>query len=233
MRVSDLILTEKHIDLLNDDSQVIFAEGVTNSGKSLILGVKFFQKVMSSPANHKQFVIAGTSTPVLEKMFIQNEASFYNMFRPLCSYNAAGTGGAKITVKTVTGDKYIYLVGYDNSRRWKDILGMKINGFLVEEINTAHNDFIGELFLRTFRNNGFLYCSSNGADDTLKVYVDYLDKGRPLEKYSKEIPDSTWSKLEEQTPNPKFRYYFFTFKDNPDMTPQEVATLFEAIPEGS
>ena len=191
MRLDDVILLDKHYDLLEDETQVIFCEGVTNSGKSLILGLKFMQKIMTAPKDAKQFLMAGVSVGVLEKMYIQNEASFYNIFGPLTDYKKSGEAGSRIMVKTPTGTKYIYLVGYDNAKRWRDILGLTLNGSLIEEVNQANDDFIDELILRTFRNKGFMYCSSNGADPDIRVYTEYLDAGRPLEKYNDEIPDST------------------------------------------
>lgn len=233
MLISDIKLTQKHRDLLNDKTQVIFVEGVTNSGKSFILGIKFITAIMNSPASHKQFMIAGQSTPVLEKMYIQNPASFYNLFRPVCEYKQQGQGGSRIEVRTPTGVKYVYLVGYDNTRRWKDILGLTIKGSLIEEINIANDEFVSELFIRTFRNNGFLYASSNGAEETLRVYTDYLDKGRPLPQYEKDVPPETMELLKKQKPSERYRYYFFGFDDNPAMPEEDKRALFEEIPEGS
>lgn len=233
MKIEDIILTEKHIDILKDNTQVIFAEGVTNSGKSFILGIKFIKEILNAPANKNQFMIAGQSTPVLEKMYIQNPASFYNIFNDICEYKQQGKGGSRIEVRTPSGPKFIYLVGYDNARRWKDILGLTIAGSLIEEINIANDDFIAELFIRTFRNSGFLYASSNGAEDTLRVYTKYLDKGRPLKKYEHEVPQETMDLLNKQTPSERYRYYFFTFKDNKTMKQEEIDALFEEIPEGS
>jgi hypothetical protein len=233
MTLDQVILLEKHKDILNDNAQVIFAEGVTNSSKSFILGIKFIMKIISTPENQKQFVLAGKSLPVLEKMFIQNESSFYNIFKPICHYNKAGEGGAKISVTTPTGTKVIYLAGYDNKKRWSDILGLTINGFNVEEINIADDDFISELFIRVFRNSGFLLASCNGGDPDTPVYIDYLNKGRPLEKWSSQVPKETWEELNKSEPSAKFRYYFFTFEDNPTMTQEQKQDLYESTPKGS
>jgi len=233
MNFKEIIMQEKHYDLINDDTQVIFVEGVTNSGKSLILGFKFFQHILRAKKNETQFMIAGQSVPVIEKMYIQNESSFFNMFAPLCEYSRGGQGGAKITIQTATGPKYVYLVGYDNAKRWKDILGLKINGSLVEEVNIANDEFISEIFMRTFRNSGFLFCSSNGADPDTFVYTDYLDKARPLEQYKDEIPESTWECLDKAEASDRYRYYFFTFNDNGAMKKSEIDALKEETPEGS
>ena len=97
MTLDDVILKDKHRDLIKDRSQVIFCEGVTNASKSFIIGIAFILRILTEPENRTQFVLAGVSVPVLERMFIQNESSFYNIFRPICEYTAAGEGGARIS----------------------------------------------------------------------------------------------------------------------------------------
>lgn len=233
MTLDDIILLEKHKDVIKDRSQVIYAEGVTNSGKSLVLGVAYIMRIIAEPEERTQFVLAGESVPVLERMFIQNEASFYNIFKPICEYNKGGEGGAKITVTIGDNKKVIYLVGYDNKKRWRSILGLTIHGFNIEEINIADDEFIEEAMLRVFRNGGFCYCSSNGGDPDTKVYREYLDKGRPLEKWSDQIPKETWEHLNQQEPSEAFRYYFFNFDDNPSMTQAERTQLIENTPKNS
>ena len=230
MTLDDVILLEKHRDLIKDRSQVIFCEGVTNASKSFIIGIAFILRIMAEPSTRTQFVLAGVSVPVLERMFIQNEASFYNIFKPICQYTAAGEGGARIVVN---GTKTIYLVGYDNKKRWQSILGLTIHGFNIEEINIADDEFISEAFIRTFRNGGWMYASCNGGDPDIPVYTDYMNKGRPLQKYSQQIPKETWKELESQEPDYAFRYYFFTFDDNPTMTISERTNLMNNTPKNS
>ena len=225
--------TEKLKDILNDNSQVIFAEGTTNAGKSFIFGITFFRRIYNAPKEHTQFVLAGKSLPVLEKMYIHNLTSFYNLYKPLCEYTAKGQGGAKILIQTPTGVKIVYLAGYDNKSRWSDILGLTIHGFNVEEINIADDEFIGELMIRVFRNSGFLLCTCNGGDPDTPVYIDHLNQCRPLAKYADEVPDETWEELNRSEPNDRYRYYFFNFDDNPTMTQAEKVALLESIPKDS
>jgi hypothetical protein len=233
MTLDDIKLTPKIKDIFNDNSQVLFAEGVTNAGKSFVLGITFFRRVYNAPKEQTQFVLAGKSLPVLEKMYIHNMTSFYNIYKPLCEYTAKGQGGAKILVRTPTGVKIIYLAGYDNKSRWSDILGLTIHGFDVEEINIADDEFISELFIRVFRNSGFLICSCNGGDPDTLVYTDYLNQCRPDEKWQHEVPQETMKELERSKANDRFKYYFFNFDDNPTMTQDERQALFESIPKGS
>jgi len=234
MTLDDVILLEKHRDIIKDRSQVIFAEGVTNASKSFIIGIAFILRVITEPDDRTQFVLAGMSVPVLERMFIQNEASFFNIFRPICEYTSAGQGGARIIVRASgRRAKIIYLVGYDNKNRWQSILGLTIHGFNIEEINIADDEFVSEAFIRTFRNGGFMYASCNGGDPDIPVYTDYMNKGRPLAKWASQIPRETWKELETQEPNSAFRYYFFTFDDNPSMTLAERKNLIDNTPKNS
>lgn len=233
MTLDQVKLTPKLKDILKDDSQVIFAEGVTNAGKSFIFGIAFFRRIFNSPSNHTQFVLAGKSLPVLEKMYIHNMSSFYNLYYPLCEYTAKGQGGAKILIKTPTGTKIVYLAGYNDKSRWSDILGLTIYGFDVEEINIADDEFINEVMIRVFRNSGFLLCTCNGGDPDTPVYTEHLNKCRPSKKWEHEVPEETMQELSKSEPNDRFRYYFFTFDDNPTMTESEREGLLESIPKGS
>ena len=177
MTLDQVILDDKQIAVIKDRHQVIFGEGTTNSGKSFIFGIAFILRIMESPATHTQFFLGGKSLPVLEKMYMQNPDSFYNIFKSICTYTNAGQGGAKIVINMqgIKPNKIIYLAGYDNKKRWSDILGLTIYGFNIEEINIADNDFISELFIRVFRNGGFLYATSNGGDPDIPVYANHLN----------------------------------------------------------
>jgi hypothetical protein len=123
MTLDQVELLEKHKDLIKDRHQVIFGEGTTNSGKSFIFGIAFLLRIMETPNEWTQFFLGGQSLPVLEKMFTQNPDSFYNIFKPICTYTKAGEGGAKIIVdmQGVKPNKIIYLAGYDRYIRIKHI----------------------------------------------------------------------------------------------------------------
>jgi len=235
MTLDDVILLEKHRDIIKDRSQVIFAEGVTNASKSFIIGIAFMLRILTEPNEHTQFVLAGESVPVLERMFIQNETSFYNIFEPICEYTRAGQGGARIVISMGDGlnNKTIYLVGYDNKKRWRSILGLTIHGFNIEEVNIADDEFVSEAFIRTFRNGGFMYASCNGGDPDTLVYTEYMNKGRPLDKWADQVPKETWEELNRSIPDDSFRYYFFTFDDNPTMTQAQRKSLIDNTPKDS
>lgn len=231
MKPNDIIFTDKFKDLLKSDKRIIHCEGVTGSGKSFQLGVKFFFKVFNS--KDTQFVIAASSTSTAEKMFIQKPTSFFNIFNVVCKHYSMGTGGNRIVMTTPSGEKIIYLVGYDDKARFKTILGTDIGGFLVEEIHVASKEFIREMFTRVYRNNGFLYTSSNGGMPDIIAYKDYLNKARPNSKYYDEVPKSTLNYLLETQPDDDYEFWFYKFEDNKALTQEQIQKLYSAHPVGS
>lgn len=206
---------------------------MTGSGKSFDLGLKFFFDVFDAPKEKKQFVIAASSVTVAEKMFIQTDSSFFNIFNIVCEHYSQGVGGNRIMILTPTGEKIVYLVGYDDKSRFKQILGLGIHGFLVEEIHTASDEFIREMFTRVYRDNGFLYTSSNGGLPDLIVYKDYLNKARPNEKYEHEVPASTMGQLLQKDHDLDFEFWFYKFEDNPKLKDEQIIKMYQSHPVGS
>ena len=233
LKLGDVVLSEKQKYCLHDPRPFVFAEGTTNSGKSFVMGLKMIKRILTSPKSATQFVLAGKSVGTLERMYIQNMTSFYNLYSPICTYKKMGIGGSRIEVKTAKGIKVIYLVGYDNARRWQAILGMTIAGMNIEEINIGQEDFIREAFLRADRNNGWMLSTCNGASPALMVYKEYLNVARPLERFSKGVPASTWKELKGSKSDPAYAYYFFTFRDNPTMDEGAISNLIKHTPPNS
>jgi len=240
MRLTDVGLSPKAVDLMKDDSRVIFVEGTTSTGKSLLLGIKFFQKVLASEAAHTKFYICATSVPVAKQMFIDDDASFFNMFSPFCTFRSDNQGGgARIEVKHPKGKKIIYFIGYSSSNSWRKLRGGNASGILAEEINLANDDFLGELFLRGIRRpESFLYCNSNGAAPQLRVYTHYLNCCRPLPQYVEELISSTtlkstYDQLMAAEPKESWRYYHFGFDDNPTLTEEDIARIKQSVSKGS
>jgi phage terminase large subunit len=149
-----IYLTQKHIDLIKDTTRFQIMEGKTGSSKSIIGGIAAFHRIFKSPKKHNQFAICATSIDTLERMIVDNKASFFNVYNKAMIYKRSGTGGARIEVTTKTGIKKIYLVGYDNKARYKKILGLTIHGFIMEEAHVAPDGFVSELFTRLYRDNG-------------------------------------------------------------------------------
>jgi hypothetical protein len=233
MTPNDIILHDKHRSVLRDKNRIIFLEGVTGSSKSFIAGLAFYFRVFNTDKSKSQFVIAATSTTVAEKMFIDNPSSFVNIFKQVCEYKKQGTGGSRIEIQTPTGLKIIYLVGYDNKARYKQILGLNVHGFLIEEVHVAGDEFIQESFTRLYRDNGFMYLTGNAGLPDQIIYKNYLNKARPPLEYAHEVPAETWTELNSAEHDESFSYYFFRFDDNPMMTQEQIDEMYKIHPIGS
>jgi hypothetical protein len=235
-------LSHKAWDVINDDSLYISLEGTTGSLKSVTADRKFHKLVYDTPKEKTQFAIIGNTTPILERTIIDNPISFYNKHKYIIKdgkryqvmhYKKSGKGGSRIEWRTPKGIKRIYFAGFDNKARYKQILGMTLYGIWCDEIQTAHDEFIGELFTRLARDKGFLITTSNGGLPDQKIYVDYLNKGRPNPKWESQVPKATISELEKSKPDKRYRFYWFGFDDNPMMDDEQIDHLNNTHPAGS
>ena len=233
MKPNEILLKDKHRHVLKNKNRVIFLEGVTGSSKSFIAGLAFYLRTFNTEANKSQFIIAATSTTVAEKMFVNNPAAFVNLFPKVCEYKKQGTGGSRIEIQTPTGLKTIYLVGYDNKSRYKQILGLGVHGFLIEEAHIAGDEFIQEAFTRLYRDNGYMYLTGNAGLPDQLIYKNYLNRARPPEEFAHELPPETWAELNSAEPDDSFNYYFFRFDDNPMMTQEQITAMYNIHPVGS
>ena len=229
----EIYLTQKHIDLIRDETRFQIIEGKTGSSKSIVGGIAAFHRIFKSAGEFNQFVIAAASIDTLERMIIDNKATFFNIYNKVCIYKRSGIGGARIEVSTPTGTKKIYLVGYDNQARYKKILGLGIKGFIIEEAHIAPDGFISELFTRLYRNDAWLYATMNAGLPDQIVYMDYFNKARPAPKYESDVPDYMLDELNKVIADANFRYWFFRFEDNPTMSDRQINELWGSHPEGS
>lgn len=240
--IKGVYLSHKAWDVIQDKSKYISLEGTTGSLKSITADRKFHKEVFNSPKEQTQFAIIGNTTPILERIIIDNPLSFYNKHKyvikgkrkiQVMQYKKQGQGGSRIEWNTPNGLKRIYFAGFDNKARYKQILGMTLYGIWCDEIQTAHDEFIGELFTRLARDGGFLVTTSNGGLPDQKIYTDYLNKGRPNPKWEYEIPEPTMKELLTKEPDSRYRFYWFGFNDNPVMTEEQIAQLNDTHPVGS
>ena len=155
--IKGVYLSHKAWDVIQDESKYISLEGTTGSLKSITADRKFHKEVFNTPREQTQFAIIGNTTPILERIIIDNPLSFYNKHKyvykngrkyQVMRYKKQGQGGSRIEWKTPNGLKRIYFAGFDNKARYKQILGMTLYGIWCDEIQTAHDEFIGELFTR-------------------------------------------------------------------------------------
>lgn len=220
-------LSPKYIDFVNTRSNVDadFLEGTTASGKTTVgAGVKFMLKV--SESEKKLHVIAAKTTGIAEKNILQQENGILAIHSS-AKYNGNGDSNNKLP-HIKFENKVIYVLGYDNRDKWELVLGSQFGCVYIDEINTANIDFVREIATR----NEYLIATLNPDDPSLPIYKEFINKSRPYKKYEKDIPREILAELKEG-PVPKWRYWFFSFRDNLSLSQEDIDKKIRSAPIGT
>ncbi|KOF56628.1 MULTISPECIES: terminase [Clostridium] len=221
-------LSQKYIDFINTTENVDadFLEGTTASGKTTVgAGVKFM--LMVSKSKKKLHVIASRTTGVAEKNIIQQDNGILDIHQGKAKYYGNGDKDYKIP-HIKFEDKIIFVLGYDNRDKWELVLGSQFGCVYIDEINTADIDFVREISTR----NDYLMATLNPDDPNLPVYKEFINRSRPYKKYAADVPKEIMEQLNEE-PVPKWRYWFFTFRDNLSLTQEDIEKKMRSAPKGT
>lgn len=220
-------LSRKYIDFINtvENVDADFLEGTTASGKTTVgAGVKFMRMV--SRSRKKLHIIASKTTGTAEKNIIQQDNGILDIHAD-AQYCGNGDKDYKIPHIKFEG-KIIFVLGYDNRDKWELVLGSQFGCVYIDEINTANIDFVREVSTR----NDYLMATLNPDAPDLPVYKEFVNRSRPYKKYEKDVPPEIMAELTEQ-PVPKWRYWFFTFRDNLSLTEQDIQKKIMSAPPGT
>lgn len=220
-------LSQKYIDFINTVNNVDaeFLEGTTASGKTTVgAGVKFMRMV--SRSKKKLHIIASKTTGTAEKNIIQQDNGILDLHKN-AKYCGNGDKDNKLPHIKFEG-KIIYVLGYDNKDKWKQVLGSQFGCVYIDEINTANIDFVREISTR----NDYLLATLNPDDPNLPVYKEFVNRSRPYKKYESDVPREIMEELTEP-PVPRWRYWFFTFGDNLSLTEEDVQKKKNSAPPGT
>lgn len=226
--MSNFPLSQKYIDFCNtvEGVDVEFLEGTTASGKTTVgAGVKFMRMV--SRSNKKAHIIASKTTGTAEKNIIQQENGILDIHRS-ARYYGNGNKDNKLP-HIVWEDKIIYVLGYDTKEKWLNVLGGQYGCVLIDEINTANIEFVREIITR----NDYLMGTLNPDDPNLPIYEEFINHARPYKKYEKDVPGEIMKELLKCEAKPKWRYWFFSFKDNLSLTEEDIEKKKLAAPVGT
>lgn len=227
LKSSKFPLSQKYIDFINTTTNVDaeFLEGTTASGKTTVgAGVKFMRMV--SRSKKKLHIIASKTTGTAEKNIIQQDNGILDLHKN-AKYCGNGDKDNKIPHIKFEG-KIIYVLGYDNRDKWELVLGSQFGCVYIDEINTANIDFVREISTR----NDYLLATLNPDDPNLPVYKEFVNRSRPYKKYAADVPSEIIMELKE-TPVPKWRYWFFSFKDNLSLTEEDIQKKIKSAPPGT
>lgn len=247
MRFDELVLTDKWRDVLDDDSQVIFLEGPSQTSKTTLEAVKAIWDIFDKSEYGDTIIyLCGESTNTLYRNFVEKDTGITKMFPHMTRYvGDTRRGGERIEItvpydidgKRVYEVKKMYFVGYSTVASENKLLGNKPFMIICDEFNKAHESFVRQVFTRVASTGCKLLATSNG-DVPEKLFYQYLNSCRPADKWAHDVPMSTINYMEEQKPKVGWVYYFFGLYDRPvapeGLTMNEwVAQMKASHPEGS
>lgn len=181
---------------------------------------------MVSRSTKKLHIIASKTTGTAEKNIIQQDNGILDI-HPNAQYFGNGDKDYKIPHIKFEG-KIIFILPYDNTDKWKLVLGSQFGCVYIDEINTANIDFVREVSTR----NDYLMATLNPDDPDLPVYKEFINRSRPYKKYAGDVPPEIMQELTEE-PVPKWRYWFFTFRDNASLTEEDIEKKIRSAPPGT
>lgn len=224
---SSFPLSQKYKDFINtvEGVDADFLEGTTASGKTTVgAGVKFMRMV--SRSKKKLHIIASKTTGTAEKNIIQQDNGILDIHRKAKYY---GNGDKDYKIPHIKfEDKIIFVLGYDNKDKWELVLGSQFGCVYIDEINTANIEFVREISTR----NEYLLATLNPDNPDLPIYKEFINRSRPYKKYEKDVPKEILAELKEG-PTPKWRYWFFSFRDNLSLSEADIQKKIDAAPPGT
>ena len=227
--MGELILSPKYKAFIRCKAPVEFLEGTTAAGKTTVGIYKFILKCAESPK--KIHVLSGLDLGTIEKNIINKDLGILDDFGVLTEYNAKGKGQYSlphIVLHTSTGDKIIYVLGYDNKSRWKKALGGQYGCLYIDEVNIADMEYVREASMRC----DYLLATLNPDDPNLPVYKEYINCSRPLPQWEHETPSEILNMLCEE-PKPGWVHWFFSFEHNYGLTAEKIKQIKQNVPKGT
>lgn len=227
--MADLILSEKYKAFIRHQAPVEFLEGTTAAGKTTVGLFKFMLMVAKSPK--KLHILSGLDLGTIEKNIIQKELGILDDFGDLVEYNPSGRGKNSmphIRFQTPSGEKIIYVLGYDNKARWKKALGGQYGCLYIDEVNIADMDYVREAAMRC----DYLMATLNPDDPGLPIYSEYINHARPLPEWERDTPKEILNMLNEE-PKPGWVHWFFSFEHNLGLTEEKKRKIVENVAPGT
>ncbi len=227
--MSELVLSDKYKTFLKTDVPVEFLEGTTYAGKTTVGAVKFLLKVAKNPK--KQHVISGLDTGTIEKNVLNKDLGVLDIFNGLVEYNPNGKGSESmphLIFRTPSGNKIIYILGYDNKARWKKALGGQYGCLYIDEVNVADMEYVREASMRC----DYLMATLNPDNPELPIYKEYINHARPLPQYANDGPPELLGMLNEP-PKEGWVWWYFSFDHNAGLPEEKKKQIISNVPVGT
>ena len=181
---------------------------------------------MVSRSSMKLHIIASRSVGVAEKNIIQQDNGILDFFHDAQYY---GNGDKEYRLPHIKFEgKIIFILGYDSREKWQLVLGSQFGCVFIDEINTAHIDFLREISTR----HDYMMATLNPDDPSLPVYKEFINKARPFKKYMGTVPQSILDDLTEER-TPQWFYWFWDFTDNRSLSADDIERKKASAPKGT
>lgn len=239
--IERVIKTKKINALLSvgiEEHKIVVFHGSTGNGKSMIATMKMLGRMYGAGREKQTFVLAGRDITTLEKRFVESNYSVLNWwpFSGKWSYKKVGVGGSRITLKTKTGDKYIYLTPFNNVSAYSRILGQTIDGFFIDEGQEADELFLQESVARVTRTQGsWMLVTANGGDPNHYLYTGIMNRSYMIDElYDVEYgtPEIELKYLDEERRS-DFLTAYMRLEDNPAYSQEQIQEFYSLYPVGS
>lgn len=196
-------------------------EGAVRSSKTVAALAAFAIYVIRSP--EKVFLLSARTVSTAETNCIMDDYGLLNLI-PGAKYGKFGEGRAIVfNVDTPHGpvEKRIRVFGAADIRAYMAIRGNTYAGWFADEINMHDREFVAEALKRTAMSTDRRHFWTLNPDNPYHwVYTDYLDYYDAMS-------------YEERKALGGYRWWHFTPKDNPAMTPQMLNSLELQYPKGT
>lgn len=236
---NNLIFNDKFIDTislaLHPKVELLINEGVAQSGKSAASITAFFEAVQDSD-EQLHLISCYDLNAIRDKILNKEKIGLLDRYGEYCSLTNEKIGSPYISVKCdIVGkpkNKKILLCGFADRSKWKNILGNTIGCALIDEVNTANEDFINEVFARQLAvKEPFQIWTLNGDRPSHFIYTKYINTARVLARST--TPASILADM-DKVKKVKGRFYqHWGFSDNPIMTPERIERAMSVYPVGS
>lgn len=232
--MAELILTDKHLDLLKvgmlPDTRLLTLEGTVRSSKTLIAIQLFYLRVKFS--KDKFHCIAGKDYDSIRDNILDcNGFGLTSDKFTDVILKRDKIGSYYLLIRGIDGEeKIVLLAGYDNKAQWKKILGKTISTILIDEVNIADRNFVDECFARQVSvDNPLTIFTLNGDNPDHYIYTDYINYSKPIWV----VPNSIVLDMKNYDNKKGYYYTHWTMNDNPVMTKEKIDNAMQLYPIGS
>ena len=229
--------TSKSIDNiaigLSSKCQLHIYEGTIRSSKTVTAIQEFYEAVQSS--SEQLHLMAASDLDAIRENLLNSEFGLLATHPETCKLIKDKIGGYYISVQSdlknsPLQERRILLAGYSDAAKWQKILGKTFGVVLVDEVNTANEQFIDECFARQVSvDDPLMIWTLNGDNPQHWVYQKYINRANIVGK----APATIRAEMDKSEKAPGWYYTHWLMTDNPIMTPDKIARAMRIYPVGS